>query len=326
VGLKEHTTVLKQAGEKHLFNNPYLFPDMLGRTQETQLSQNDYEGMKRLEGSGLLWGKELVQGSRRYDQYLGMRKEEIAGIQRRFLTAALAPYKSSVHSDDWALFGKGWNEKTAPALGNKLLGFLTEIEKRSAALKKLTFATKEYKAEYYKLQDYIHTVKTKNKLLAPYIGASAPKLLGTGQLALDKPAFVDASPKTMAEWGKMRTTLYSTPGVVTAKNILKLKQKASPELRANWDEATRALSWDFTFRLAAQGRDALTKSNNPYGWYKGWTIESKYGETVQNWMKQNLHAFTNAKAPISKSFYRQWGEADKAAGGNLIYDLLDTSK
>jgi len=326
VGLKEHTTVLKRAGEQHLFANPYVFPDMLGRTKEQQLSAGDYEGMKRLEGSGLLWGKELVQGSRRYDQYVGMRKEEIAGIQRRFLTAALAPYKSGVHPDDWALFGKGWNEKTAPALGNKLLGFLGEIEKRSAALRKLTFATKEYKAEYYKLQDYIHTVKTKNKLLAPYIGASAPKLLGTGQLALDKPAFVNAKPETMAEWKKLRITLYSTPGVVTAKTILKLKQKASPELQANWDESTKALGWDFTFRLAAQGRDALTKSNNPYGWYKGWTIESKYGTTMQNWMKQNMHAWINPKAPISKSFFRQWGEADKAAGGNIIYDLLDTSK
>ena len=165
-------------------------------------------------------------------------------------------------------------------------------------------------------------MKNGNKTLAPYIDAGAPKHLSTGPNRLDKPHFIDAAPKTVKEWENFRDQNFK--GTMTAKELLAMKRKASPELKRNWDEAVCAWGWDFTLRVAKLGRQALTETNNPYGWYKGWTIESTGGEKMQKWMRQNMQNLIGANA-VNKRFRQQWFLANAAADGNLIYDLLNTS-
>jgi len=305
--------------------NSYVYPAQLAIDAGLQLTKNGYDGMKRLEASGLLFGHTLVRNSPMYKQYTKMRKDEQRATTKKFMSCALTSFKSNVNPNEWAqLFGKTWTQ----AQSNAMLGFVSTIDAQRKVLDvmyhKGDFGTSAYKQKYYILQDYIATQKKKNPTLAPYIGATVPFLLSSGPNALDKPHFIDGGKNAVKEWEGFRGKIMA--GNFTPRDLLDIKHKASPELLRNWDAAVTAWAWHFTLTAAEMGRKALKESNNPHGWYKGWTTDSSYGKIMQTWLKRALSHLTNQKTTLSDTFLSQWNKADKAGGGNLYYDLLDWSK
>ena len=307
----------------------YAYPTKLVIDAGTTLSPNTFDGMKRLEDSGLLYGKLLVRDSPMYQQYVKMRKQDDAATMVKFMAVAMKPYKSDVDANDWIDFiGMPYNtlaqRKRANAAAEKMLVFEQHIDELGKAYKSLPFASKEYKKGYYALKDYIETQRKSNPLLAPYIGATAPELLAMGPYRVDVPRFIDGNEKTMKEWESLKPQIIR--GDMTAKQLHSIKLKASPALVRNWDVAVAAWSWHYALTVANMARHALLSNNNPLGWYKGYTVESTYGQVIQKWTYRALRRWIDPKHHLSEMFYAQWQLADKASEYNLIYDLCDTSK
>jgi len=300
-----------------------IWPDKLAIIAADGVTGETFDGMRRLEMSGNPEMVKFVQSSPHYKEYLVSLEKEQRTTAKNFAYKASAPYKSSIEPNEWVtLFGKKWK----PGTTDRLLGFLKDVDADRKILSEMykrgKFGSDEYKKVYYHLQDYITKARKSAPGLAEYIGATTPDLLAMGPNAVNTPHFVGPQSKQA-----LKAFDEATPRILKGgwnpKEMLAIKHEY-PELESNWDEAVSRWAWNYTLDAARIGRQQLAATDNPYGWYKGWTVDSKYGTAMQKWLKYNIGLVK--RSGYAPKWVEEWDRADAASGGNLISDLLNLQR
>jgi hypothetical protein len=115
--------------------------------------------------------------------------------------------------------------------------------------------------------------------------------------------------------------------LITAYGAVSKSPYAS--LRENADEAMRAWTWRVVLLAGKMARDDVAGAYNKWTTAPGFSAGSKYFGETGAWLKDIFYSIAYDKKKkefYNPSFGAEWEEANKAAGGNLLYDMMDPSK
>jgi hypothetical protein len=326
---KEHREdIIRACGKAALLPEDGKFPWVAQvKLADAMLGSDKYEVMRDLEERGDDYSLRLVQNSPMYPEYLERKESEAKDAKARYLKAATVHYKSMLAPDDFRALGIAVPEKYEQGV----MRFLGIIDRYERQLDKLynqgKFGTDEYKDIYRKQQEAIAKGR-KDATVRAILAKTPADWFVSGPNALNEPHwedFLDGDRKRhpavtlQTTWRKVRDEFFRKG--MTPTRVLEVRRKYGGQIGDNFSEAVRAWCWAYVKYEADQGRAALSSSDNPYGWYKGWTIDSKYGESMQKWLEDELDPFV--RGVISPEFAEEWRMADRHAGGNLISDLLN---
>jgi hypothetical protein len=285
--------------------------------------------MRTLEERGDDYSRRVLMSSPMYGQYLERKAEDEAQRKDDYLSAATKNYKSDLTPADFEALGIPIPKKYEKGVMD-FLGLIDGYQKKMDRLyAKGKFGTDEYRDLYFKYKDAVAKGK-KNSTVAKILDRNPVDWLVSGPHALNEPHYESfgttgkkrpADARQMQMWKNIRNEFFING--MTPKRVLKVRRQVTGAMAENFDESVRAWCWAYVKYKADQGRTALASSDNPYGWYKGWTVDSSYGETMQKWLEKELDPLLDGT--ISPAFLEEWKKANKSAGGNLLSDFIDLS-
>jgi len=303
-------------------------PVWVGAIQLSNSSVNDgdFALFQKLEQSGAPYAKTLLEQHPMYGEYLKQKQQKEVDRRGDIIYAATKQYKSGLSNDQLALLGLKWSDKDL----SKLKDYLIVVDQQQKLKSNLTFGTTEYWAQYNKSKAILTGAKRRlglaSKDLSVIDSHAAELIIKSGITQMHQVVPLgDTRHHRLVDnqklWTDLRKAWYDPKAKLS--DILALREKAPPRVRAQFDEANRAWQWQRVLGMAVYLREMLSLGYNKYTHQQGFSIGSKtMGQPVVNvgvWLIKDA-------SEASEEFAVEWKRYNERAGNNLIKDILDPAK